>query len=216
LRNDSLEVVERAYAPSTAMGAALCTWPPAARYATLEAVQLLARRSPGALEQRGMHGWLPLHLAARFSMGDVVEWLAKQYPRSVEQKTDCGRHPLHLAARKGSDTRVLFLARAHPYALYDPAPDGSLPLHDAASFDAPLDVVYDLARATSEAIGGRFRYEPSLFRMSLSTAIPGPAPASDRGRGRQEFPLPLSPVGAVGELSTGSPAWALFAGGSCR
>jgi Ankyrin repeats (3 copies) len=125
----------------------------AARYANVDVVQFLANKRPGTLEQRTYDGWLPLHVAARHAKSEVVEWLASTSRSALAEKTDCGRYPLHLAARRGCDRIVCLLAAAFPQALHEPASDGFLPLHNAACNDAPLDVVFDLARMAAGAIG---------------------------------------------------------------
>jgi ankyrin repeat protein len=97
-------------------------------------------------------GGSPSHLAARFATLEVVQWLHIECPRAVEEKTSGGQFPLHLAAFQGSPDIVGFLADAFPQALRERAADGFLPLHNAAGSDAPLDVVYTLARLSPEAI----------------------------------------------------------------
>jgi ankyrin repeat protein len=132
----------------------------AARHSTVEVVQALADAFRGALATRTKAGMLPLHVAALYATFEVVQWLAHKDPHAVEERTACGQFPLHLAATQGNLESVQFLANAFPRALREPAANNGhfLPLHDAARSDAPVDVVYALAKLHPEAIGRSSRH----------------------------------------------------------
>jgi len=125
-------------------------------------------------------GMLPFHCACRAGAPkDVLEWWLKQYPQLAGTPlAETNDYPLHCyvshVAQSGLTpwrkqekeeylSTVEYLVKAHPAALRIANRGGWLPLHLAAMNDAPLNVIFYLARQHPECmipvirVGGRKR-----------------------------------------------------------
>jgi ankyrin repeat protein len=132
----------------------------AAATRSVEVVRFLLADLPRGLRERTNDGFLPLHIAAKAGASlEMVQFLTATDPLALQVTSNDGSLPLHLAAAseaQGEDetlTQVIErLAGACPQALDEVDSRGMRAVHAAAIHDAPLDVIYMLARMNPTAV----------------------------------------------------------------
>jgi ankyrin repeat protein len=127
---------------------------------SIELVRLLMDHHPPSVGHADNDGSLPLHLAVSHAepSSELVRILVDHHPPSVGHADSGGSLPLHLAASHAKPPAAMELVqflvdRDDGLSLGRPNGAGLLPLHVAAgSVNAPLDVLYYLARSRPESI----------------------------------------------------------------
>jgi ankyrin repeat protein len=140
----------------------------------LQAMQLLLKEYPQAVQEKTLDGWLPLHRVARHMGGaeglEAMQLLLKEYPQAVQEKTLNGWLPLHFVARhmggaEGLEAMQLLLTE-YPKAAEEKESNGNLAIHhicwNESENGATLEMVRELLSAYPQGIKekGETNYAP--------------------------------------------------------
>jgi hypothetical protein len=98
-------------------------------------------------------GWTASAPVVRVMTIETVQVLAAAYQEALMESENDGLLPHHVAAKKRTLEFVQKLFEMCPGAVQAMSSDGFLPLDGAAMADAPLDVMYFLARSWPRALG---------------------------------------------------------------
>lgn len=122
----------------------------------LALVRFLLDRNPRSVRQTDGRGSLPLHIAVSQAQPslELVQLLVVRHPPSISQVDGAGSLPLHLAVSQAEPSMevVELLVDQDVPSLLQPNAGGLLALHVAAAGDAPLEVLYYLARKRPDSI----------------------------------------------------------------
>jgi ankyrin repeat protein len=130
--------------------------------ASLDKARLLVETRPESLHVQDHQGRLPLHVWLSHptaSLG-MARLLVEAHSGSLQVQDNQGRAPLLVAVTKRGPSLgvVRLLVKACPQSIQSPNPEGLVPLKVAAAHDAPLDIVYFLARHRPELLSSGTNY----------------------------------------------------------
>ncbi len=128
------------------------------QHVKVEDVQALIDKYPDAVKEKGLNGYLPLHVAIRKGASmEVVQLLINEYPDAAKAKDNHGKLPLHLAVLNDASAEVIqLLVKTYPDAVRETDDDddvvGKLPLHHAVEKGASVEVIQLLVKAYPDAL----------------------------------------------------------------